>query len=99
MRVVTESTTKPTRPARLPQIAWGIGLAGHLVMLVWFAASGLVAPVWAVAGLLVVWAGLLVIGLRLRRRRPGWMLLIPFLEIGLWVGVINAGERFLGWTA
>jgi Flp pilus assembly protein TadB len=99
---VTESTTptaQPTRPGRVPLIAWGIGLFGHLVMLVWFAASGLVAPLWAVGGLLVLWAVLLVIGVRLRRRRPALMLLIPFLDVGVWVGVINAGERFLGWTA
>ena len=99
---MTESTTAPersARPRRLPMFAWGIGLVGHLVMLVWFAASGLVAPLWAVAGLLVVWAVLLVVGLRLRRRRPALMLLMPILDVAIWVAVINAGERFLGWTA
>jgi hypothetical protein len=99
---VTESTTRPTHPprqARLPLFVWAIGLVGHLVMLVWFAASGLVAPLWAVGGLLVVWAVLLVIGMRLRRRRPALMLLIPVVDVGIWVAVINAGERFLGWTA
>jgi hypothetical protein len=79
--------------------AWGIGLVGHLVMLVWFAASGLVAPLWAVGGLLLVWAVLLVVGLRLRRRRPALMLLMPVVDVAIWVAVINAGERFLGWTA
>jgi len=99
---MTESTTAPersARPRRLPMFAWGIGLVGHLVMLVWFAASGLVAPLWAVGGLLVVWAVLLVVGLRLRRRRPALMLLIPVVDVAIWVAVINAGERFLGWTA
>jgi hypothetical protein len=96
---VTESTTRPARPARLPIFVWAVGLVGHLVMLVWFAASGLVAPLWAVGGLLAVWAVLLLIGLRLRRRRPALMLLIPVVDIGVWVAVINAGERFLGWTA
>jgi hypothetical protein len=121
---MTESTTAPersARPRRLPMFAWGIGLVGHLVMLVWFAASGLVAPLWAVGGLLLVWAVLLVVGLRLRRRRPAlmllmWavllvvglrlrrrrpalMLLMPVVDVAIWVAVINAGERFLGWTA
>jgi hypothetical protein len=99
---MTESTTAPersARPRRLPMFAWGIGLVGHLVMLVWFAASGLVAPLWAVGGLLLVWAVLLVVGLRLRRRRPALMLLMPVVDVAIWVAVINAGERFLGWTA
>ena len=80
-------------------IAWVIGLLGHLVMLVWFAACGLVAPLWAVGALLVVWLVLLVIGLRLRRRRAGLMLLIPLVDVAVWVATINAGEHFLGWTA
>jgi hypothetical protein len=99
---MTESTTAPersARPRRLPMFAWGIGLVGHLVMLVWFAASGLVAPLWAVGGLLLVWAVLLVVGLHLRRRRPALMLLMPVVDVAIWVAVINAGERFLGWTA
>ena len=99
---MTESTTAPersARPRRLPMFAWSIGLVGHLVMLVWFAASGLVAPLWAVGGLLLVWAVLLVVGLRLRRRRPALMLLMPVVDVAIWVAVINAGERFLGWTA
>jgi hypothetical protein len=53
---------------RWPVLLWWLGLAGHLVALVWYAASGLVAPPWAVVGLLVIWAVLLVVGLRLRTR-------------------------------
>jgi hypothetical protein len=99
MQGVTESTTRAARAGGVRLFVWGFGLVGHLVMLVWFAASGLVAPLWAVGGLLVVWAVLLLIGLRLRRRRPALMLLIPVVDVGIWVAVINAGERFLGWTA
>jgi len=84
---------------RWPVLLWWLGLAGHLVALVWYAASGLVAPPWAVVGLLVIWAVLLVVGLRLRTRRPAWMLLIPVVDVAVWVGVISAGERFLHWTA
>lgn len=96
---MTESTTRAARPARLAAFLWAIGLVGHLVMLVWYAASGLVAPLWAVGGLLVAWLVLLLIGLRLRRRRAALMLLIPVVDVGVWVAAINAGERFLGWTA
>jgi hypothetical protein len=80
-------------------VAWWVGLAGHLVALAWYASSGLVAPTWAVAGLLAIWAALLLIGLRLRTRRPVWMLLVPVLDAAIWVAVVWAGDVFLGWTA
>lgn len=92
-------STQRAQRSRLQSAAWRIGLLGHLVMLVWYAASGLVAPLWAVGGLLLVWVLLLLVGLRLRRRRSAWMLIIPVIDVAVWVGVINAGERFLGWTA
>jgi len=81
------------------QIAWWIGLIAHLATLIWYAASGLVAPGWAVVVLLVIWALLLVVGLWLRTRRPYLMLLIPVLAAVIWFAAISAGERFLGWTA
>lgn len=84
---------------RSAQVSWWIGLAGHLVMLAWFAASTVLAPTWAVAGLLVAWLMLLVTGLRLRTTRPVWMLAIPVLDVAIWVGVLSAGEALLGWTA
>jgi hypothetical protein len=84
---------------RWPAVLWWVGLAGHLVMLVWYASTGLVAPLWAVGGLLVIWAVLLVVGLRLRTRRPAWMLLIPVVDVAVWVAVVSAGDRFLDWTA
>ncbi len=81
------------------QIAWWVGLVAHLAAVVWYAASGLVAPAWAVAVLLVIWAVLLAVGLRLRHTRPWLMLLVPVLDAVIWFAAISAGERFLGWTA
>jgi hypothetical protein len=81
------------------RIAWFIGLAGHLAVLIWYAASGLVAPLWAVIGLLVIWVALLVVGLRLWRTSPAWMLAVPVVAVVIWFGVISAGEKFLDWTA
>jgi len=80
-------------------IAWWVGLAAHLVMGFYYAVSGLLAPLWAVAGLLVIWVILLVVGLRLRNRRPWWMLAVPVADLVIWLIVITAGEVFLGWTA
>lgn len=85
--------------AQRSQVAWWVGLAGHLVALPWYAVSGLVAPPWAVVGLLVIWVALLVVGLRLRAIGPAWMLAIPVLDIAIWFGAISAGDAFLGWTA
>jgi hypothetical protein len=80
-------------------IAWGVGLAAHLVIGIWYAASGLVSPPWGVGVLLAIWFALLVVGLRLRTRRPWWMLAVPVLDVVIWVAVVTAGETFFGWTA
>jgi hypothetical protein len=90
---VTDTTPRGAR------IAWWIGLAGHLVALVWYAASGLVAPAWALACLLAVWVGVLVVAVRLRTRRPLWTLLVPVADIAVWFAAISAGDAFLDWTA
>lgn len=80
-------------------VAWWVGLIGHLAVLPWYAVSGLLAPPWAVVGLLAIWAVLLLVGLRLRTSRPLWMLAIPALDVAIWFGVMAAGDAFLGWTA
>jgi hypothetical protein len=79
--------------------AWWIGLAGHILLLPWYAASGLVAPAWAVVMLLAIWVVLLGVGLALRRRAPIWMLAIPVLDAAIWAGVISAGAALFQWTA
>lgn len=86
-----------TGPAR--SAAWWIGLVGHLLALPWYAASGLVAPGWAVLLLLAIWVALLLVGLALRRRSPAWMLAVPVLDAAIWFGGVSAGEAFLNWTA
>jgi hypothetical protein len=90
------STAAAPLPAR---IAWFVGLAGHLAVLIWYLASGLLAPLWAVVGLLVIWVALLVVGVRLWRTRPAWMLAVPVVAAVIWFAVITAGESLLGWTA
>jgi hypothetical protein len=79
-------------------IAGWVGLVLLLFPLYWYAASGLLAPLWAVIALLVLWAAALVLGLFIRGRRP-WLVLIlaPALMI-IWFLVMYAGETFLGWT-
>ncbi|GAA0797245.1 hypothetical protein [Spirilliplanes yamanashiensis] len=78
-------------------IGW-LGLVLHLALLFWYVASGLVAPGWAVLTLLVIWAALLVVAVRLRRRRPLLVPLVPVVGFLVWIGAITAGETWLGWT-
>jgi hypothetical protein len=80
-------------------VAGWVGLAGHLATLVWYAASGLMAPGWAVIGLLVIWLALLALAIYLLRTRPVWVLAVPVLATAVWFGVMSAGDAWLGWTA
>lgn len=79
-------------------VGW-LGLVAHLALGFWYAASGLVAPAWAVAGLLLVWIVLLVVAIRLLRQRPALVPLVPLAAVLVWVTVVTAGEVWLDWTA
>lgn len=75
---------------------------GLLLMVVvgWFyIVSGLVAPLWAVIGLLIVWAVVLVLGLSQWNSRPLLILAAPFALMVFWAVVIWAGGQFLNWSA
>ncbi|MEV4457108.1 hypothetical protein [Microbispora sp. NPDC049633] len=78
-------------------VSW-LGLVGQLFLLPFYLSSGLVAPLWAIVVLLVVWAGLLGVAVWAVRRRSAWGLAVPLLGVGAWVGGLSAGEAFLGWT-
>ena len=63
-----------------------------------YAASGLMAPLWAVAALGVVWL-LLAIGLiRVRPEGPR-ALMVPIFAAGFWLLAMFLGDRLLDWTA
>lgn len=79
-------------------LGW-LGLAGLFVTLVFYVASGLLAPGWAVAVLLIIWLALLVASIwLLRTRRPLWVLPAPVAAWLIWFGALTAGETWLGWT-
>jgi hypothetical protein len=87
-----------TRPWWQWLFGW-LGLAALLAALPFYAASGLLAPAWAVVLLLVVWLALLVVAIGLLlRRRPSWVPLTPVVAWLLWFGGLTAGETWLGWT-
>jgi hypothetical protein len=79
------------------RIASWLGLIGHLCTLPLYGASGLLAPLWAIIVLILIWAGLLVLSVRAVRARSAWGLLVPVVAVGIWLGAVSAGEAFLGW--
>jgi hypothetical protein len=80
-------------------IAVVFAVALHLVVGFFVAASGLLAPAWAVVLLLAIWVTLLWAIVRLRRRTPLGVLLVPFAMAGILYLVLTLGERLLDWTA
>lgn len=79
---------------------WGfVGVAGMVAVFFPYAASGLVAPYWAVGALLAVWLVLLVVTCRWFMPHPRRTLLMPLVAVAVWFAVISAGGAFLDWTA
>ena len=74
-------------------------MAAMAVIGVFYVSAGLVAPLWAVILLLIIWVVLVVIGVVWFRRRPFLVLLLPVIAVLVWFGVITLGEQLLGWTA
>lgn len=79
---------------------WPGLLAGalHLAVLPFYAASGLLAPPWAILALGVVWVALAGTIVVLHRSSPVVALLAPVAALAIWFGAITAGEQLLGWT-
>lgn len=77
----------------------------HLAVLPFYAASGLVAPGWAVAGLLVLWALLAGVLVAVGRRRGAPALVVPVVAVVLWFVLVTLGAPRLdrlsvpGWPA
>lgn len=87
-----------TRPWWQWALGW-LGLAALLATLVFYAASGLLAPAWAVILLLLIWLALLATAIRLLTlRRPLWVPLTPVAAWLIWFATLTAGESWLGWT-
>ena len=79
---------------------WGfVGLGGMVAVFFLYAASGLVAPWWAVGVLLVLWLVMLVTVCRWFVPYPKRTLVMPVVALLVWFGAVTAGGAFLGWTA
>jgi hypothetical protein len=62
-------------------------------------AAGLMAPGWAVGIFVAVWLVLFGLGCYWIRRKPLWVVPLPFIAAAIWLGGMSAGGAWLGWTA
>lgn len=76
-----------------------IGMAGMAAALFLYAASGLVAPGWAVVLLLLLWAAMFALAVAWWTPHPKRVAVLPVVAVVLWFGLVTAGGAFLGWTA
>jgi hypothetical protein len=88
-----------TSPSAGTWVVAGLSAAAHLVVGVFYVSSGLVAPGWAVAVLLVWWVLLAVQLSRLALHGSWWTPAVPVVGFASWYVVLTVGERLLGWTA
>lgn len=83
----------------LGYVGAGLAMAALLVIGFFYVSAGLVAPLWAVILLVIIWVALVVVGIRWFRRHPLRVLALPLVAVIIWFGVITLGEQLLGWTA
>ena len=73
-----------------------IGMAGCFFL---YAVSGLLAPWYGVAFLMVIWVVLFILTTRWWTPHPRRTLLVPLVALVLWFAVLTAGEALFSWTA
>ena len=76
-----------------------LALAAMLALAPFFLAAGLMAPGWAVGIFITVWLVLFVVGCYWFKRKPLWVVPLPFIAAAIWLGGMSAGGAWLGWTA
>jgi hypothetical protein len=89
---------RPTPAARPRRSTAVLAVVLHLLVLWPYAASGLLAPGWAVAALLALWVTLAAVVLVVHRRYGAVAALVPLAALALWFGALTAGDLWLGWT-
>src|SRR3954465_15538836 len=78
-RVACHDAAMPREGHTARYVLAALALAALLALAPFFLASGLMAPGWAVTVFLAIWLGLFVLGLVWIRRRPLWVLPLPFV--------------------
>jgi len=75
-----------------------VGLAGHLVVGVFYLAVGLVVPGAVIPFFWAFWILLAVLAVR-HRHDPRWLLATPVVAIFALLVAVSLGEAVFGWTA
>jgi hypothetical protein len=78
----------------------GLGVVGLLLhggSALFYISASLIAPLYGVFALQLVWIVLLVAGLHLMRRNPPLTLLVPAASLAVLVALAWLGGTFLGW--
>ena len=88
----------PTTKRVLSYLGAGLALAAMIGLGVFYAASTLLAPLWAAIVLWIIWATLFLLGIVWVRQHPLRVLALPVAAAAVWFGGISAGEAFLGWS-
>jgi hypothetical protein len=79
---------------------WGfVGLIGVVAAFFPYAASGLVAPYWAVGVLLVIWLVMFVVTCRWFMPHPRRTVVMAVVAFVFWYAAVTAGAFFLDWSA
>lgn len=90
--------TPPREFSALAKVARFLGIV-LLFGVGWlYLVSGLVAPMWAVSVLLLIWVAILVAALRIWRTSPWLVLAAPLIAFVIWVATLWAGGELLGWA-
>ena len=74
-----------------------VGMGGMASVLFLYGAGVLLAPWWAVAGLLVVWLALFVLACRWWTPRPHLVPVLPAAALVVWFATMLAGGIWLDW--
>ena len=100
MRTETQvpTTGRMSNRQLLTYIGAAVAMLAMLVIAPFFLSAGLMAPLWAIVGLVVVWLALFVLGCMWFRRHPLRTLPLPVIAALVWYGTMSAGETWLGWT-
>ena len=93
-----QAAERPDARTIAKYVVAGLALAAMLALGPFFLASGLMAPGWAVAIFIFVWLVLFGLGCFWIRRKPLWVVPIPFVAGAFWLGGMNAGGAWLGWS-
>ena len=76
-----------------------IGMIGMACVLFVVLASGLVAPLWAVVLMTVVWLVAFVVATRWFMHHPWRVAVLPVGVLAVWLAAVAAGAAFLDWNA